>query len=117
MFKYGKAFAGADPTLMEDDLFHSEFSLESVIFNSIGISGASINDAIRAPKNETINETIYETINETIKNSPGISLLGLVARTKKSRATVARTIAKLRSEGKVEYRGSKKTGGYYLISL
>ena len=81
MFKYGKAFAGADPTLMEDDLFHSEFSLESTIFNA------------------------------------GISLLGLVARTKKSRATVARTIAKLRSEGKVEYRGSKKTGGYYLISL
>ena len=113
MFKYGKAFAGADPTLMEDDLFHSEFSLESTIFNDIGISGAPINDAIRAPENETINETI----NESIKNSPGISLLGLVARTKKSRATVARTIAKLRSEGKVEYRGSKKTGGYYLISL
>jgi hypothetical protein len=40
MFKYGKAFAGADPTLMEDDLFHSEFSLESTIFNNIGISGA-----------------------------------------------------------------------------
>ena len=113
MFKYGKAFAGADPTLMEDDLFHSEFSLESTIFNDIGISGAPINDAIKAPWDETINETI----NETIKNSPGISLLGLVARTKKSRATVARTIAKLRSEGKVEYRGSKKTGGYYLISL
>ena len=75
MFKYGKAFAGADPTLMEDDLFHSEFSLESTIFNDIGISGAPINDAIRAPENETINETI--------KNSPGISLLGLVARTKK----------------------------------
>ena len=66
MFKYGKAFAGADPTLMEDDLFHSEFSLESTIFNDIGISGATINDAIRAPENETINETI--------KNSPGISL-------------------------------------------
>ena len=65
---------------------------------------------------DAINDTINETINETIKNSPGISLLGLVARTKKSRATVARTIAKLRSEGKVEYRGSKKTGGYYLIS-
>ena len=44
MFKYGKAFAGADPTLMEDDLFHSEFSLESTIFNDIGISGAPIND-------------------------------------------------------------------------
>ena len=58
MFKYGKAFAGADPTLMEDDLFHSEFSLESTIFNDIGISGAPINDAIRAPENETINETI-----------------------------------------------------------
>ena len=77
MFKYGKAFAGADPTLMEDDLFHSEFSLESTIFNDIGISGAPINDAIRAPENETI------------KNSPGISLLGLVARTKKSHSSFA----------------------------
>ena len=105
MFKYGKAFAGADPTLTEDDLFHSEFSLESTIFNNNGSSAA--------PANEPVAETINETINETIKNNPGISLLDLVARTKKSRATVARAIAKLRSEGKVEYRGSKKTGGYY----
>ena len=31
-----------------------------------------------------------------------------------SRATVERTIAALFSLGKIEHRGSKKTGGYYV---
>ena len=66
--------------------------------------------------NETINETIKrdETINETIKALPGISLVAIVEKTGKSRATVSRARSALKSSGIVEYRGSKKTGGYYL---
>ena len=110
MFKYGKAFAGYNPTLTEDDLFRSELLLGPDIFKPDGKPNVPIN----VPINEHRGETISETISETIKNNPGISLLELVTKTKKSRSTVARAMAKLRSEGKVEYRGSKKTGGYYL---
>lgn len=63
---------------------------------------------------ETINETISETINETIKLNPGISLVRLTALIGKSRATVARGVGALVKEGRIQYRGSKKTGGYFL---
>ena len=68
---------------------------------------------------ETINhaaETMGETINDTIKSNPGISLIGIVEKVGRSRATVARIVATLKKEGYVEYRGSKKTGGYFSIS-
>ena len=82
----------------------------------------TINETINETKkrdetiNETINETIKrdETINETIKALPGISLVAIVEKTGKSRATVSRALSALKSSGIVEYRGSKKTGGYYL---
>ena len=68
---------------------------------------------------ETINhvaETTSETIIDTIKSNPGISLVGIVERAGRSRATVARVVATLKKEGCVEYRGSKKTGGYFSVS-
>ena len=68
---------------------------------------------------ETINhaaETMGETINDTIKSNPGISLIGIVEKVGRSRATVARIVAALKKEGCVEYRGSKKTGGYFSVS-
>ena len=62
---------------------------------------------------ESLNEPLGEPLFETIKSHPGISRAGLVVRIGKSRATVARTIATLVAAGKIEHRGSKKTGGYY----
>ena len=60
--------------------------------------------------------TMGETISETIKSNPGISLIGIVEKVGKSRATVARVVATLKKEGCIEYRGSKKTGGYFSVS-
>lgn len=55
-----------------------------------------------------------ETISETIRLNPGISFVRLAALIGKSRATVARGVGTLVREGRIQYRGSKKTGGYYL---
>ena len=61
----------------------------------------------------------FETINETIKNvihaKSGISGKMIVQAVSKSRATVMRALASLKQNGEVVYRGSKKTGGYYLV--
>ena len=111
MFKYGKAFAGADPTLMEDDLFHSEFSLESTIFNNNGSSEVSIND----PVGETISDAINDAINDAIKSRPGVKKVELVKIIGKSKPTIERAIALLKQQGRIEYRGSKKTGGYFAL--
>ena len=64
---------------------------------------------------ESLNEPLGEPLFETIKSHPGISRAELVVRIGKSRATVARTIATLVAAGKIEHRGSKKTGGYYAM--
>ena len=66
-------------------------------------------EAIKSP--EAINEAIYEAI----KSRPGINKPEIVLRVGKSKATVERALAALISAGKVEHRGSKKTGGYHLV--
>lgn len=58
-------------------------------------------------------------INGGIKNviaaNAGIDVAQLVAILGKSRRTVERAVAQLKKERIIEYRGSKKTGGYYLV--
>ena len=66
-------------------------------------------EAIKSP--EAINEAIYEAI----KSRPGINKPEIVLRVGKSKASVERALAALIAAGKVEHRGSKKTGGYYLV--
>jgi len=67
------------------------------------------------PINEAISDAINEAINEAIKSRPGINRPQLVNMVKKSRATVERSIAYLVEKGRIEHRGSKKTGGYYAL--
>ena len=70
-------------------------------------------EAIKYP--EAINEAINEAIYEAIKSRPGINKPEIVLRVGKSKATVERALAALITAGKVEHRGSKKTGGYHLV--
>jgi predicted HTH transcriptional regulator len=71
---------------------------------------------------DTVNETEnrvaaavlpHEAINEAIKNEPGINKPRLLERLGKSKATIERAIAILIADGRIEHRGSNKTGGYY----
>ena len=68
----------------------------------------------RREGNEPINEPINLLLTQMIANEPGISKPQLVAKIGKSRATVTRALSVLRNTGRVEYRGSKKTGGYFV---
>lgn len=106
MFKYGKSFGGADPTLTEGDIFRDVLELNSEFFPTDFRNGAITNNH---------DVPINDTINETIKSSPGISLVGIAEKVGKSWATVARAVASLKKAGRIEHRGSKKTDGYYLV--
>ena len=66
------------------------------------------------PSGQT-NDPINEGIKEAIKSTPGIKKPRLVKAVGKSRATVERALADLVAAHVVEHRGSKKTGGYYLV--
>ena len=112
MFKYGKAFAGNDPTLTEDDLFRSEFLLGSDIFKPNGNPNAPINAPINVPINVPIKGTLSERVLKVIAQYPGINRTQLANLLKVDIKTIGRAIAVLSSS--VEHRGSKKTGGYYV---
>lgn len=49
-----------------------------------------------------------------IRNHSGIRVPELVLLLTRSKPTIERTVAQLKKEGIIEYRGSKKTGGYFL---
>ena len=65
------------------------------------------------PKDAAPREAINEAINEAIKTHPGINRPRLLKIVGKSRATIERALAALVKAGRVEHRGSKKTGGYF----
>ena len=88
---------------------------ENSVHETVNPTCETINETIN-PTRETINETIKpldETIIELIQSNPGVSGLMLVELIGKSRATIMRVISDLKLKGRIEYRGSKKTGGYY----
>ena len=58
---------------------------------------------------------VDDAINDAIKSRPGVKKVELVKIIGKSKPTIERAIALLKQQGRIEYRGSKKTGGYYCI--
>lgn len=62
---------------------------------------------------EGINEGINARLVRLIFRHPGVRIPYLKSVVGASKSTVERAIAALVKAGKVEHRGSKKTGGYY----
>ena len=83
-----------------------------IVFNKKYIINEDINEEI----NEDINGDINEDINAVfilIKNNGGIKAKNIAKGVMKPKKTIDRYLKKLKDIGKIEYRGSNKTGGYY----
>jgi len=68
-------------------------------------------------KDGVINEGINEGINslyQYIKNNPSQRVSNISKVLNIPSKTIERWIKQLKEEDKIEYRGSKKTGGYYV---
>lgn len=65
--------------------------------------------------NDGINDGIKAKISVAVRNHPGIKVPELVLLVGKSKPTVERAVVQLKKEGIIEYHGSKKTGGYYVV--
>jgi ATP-dependent DNA helicase RecG len=95
---------------------------------SFGMEGTLTieNDTLSDELNElldTINDTISDTIKTRYQNiikilikSPGLRANNLAGELKVSDVTIRRDMQKLFKQGIVEFKGSKKTGGYYLTT-
>ena len=73
----------------------------------------AINGAFASEPIEGLNEGINGSILKLVKAHPGVKVPYLHSVVSASLATVERVVAALIAEGKIEHRGSKKTGGYY----
>ena len=68
---------------------------------------------------EAINEAIKEELGKVVDlvfNDSGVSRIKLIKKTEKSKATIERYLKILRENNIIEYKGSNKTGGYYLTA-
>ncbi|TGY05329.1 MULTISPECIES: MarR family transcriptional regulator [Muribaculum] len=66
----------------------------------------------------TLNGTLNDTervVLDFIQSSPGITANLLIEKTNKSVRTIRRSVKSLIDKNFVEYRGSKKTGGHYIV--
>ena len=64
---------------------------------------------------EGINEGINDWLIRLVATHPGVKLPYLKSVVGKSTATVERAVAALVKAGRIEHRGSKKTGGYFAV--
>ena len=70
--------------------------------------------AIVETASEVVNP-VDEVVNEVVKSHPDLRKPEIVPLVGKSRATVERALASLISEGRIEFRGAPKNGGYHCI--
>jgi predicted transcriptional regulator len=76
----------------------------------------NVSEKARLKAREGINEGIKFDVFRLILEKPGCRVPFLTKALSVSRATVERAVAALIIIGKIEHRGSKKTGGYYVVS-
>ena len=68
---------------------------------------------VNEPVNEPVNDVLRDIL-EFIKNNPGIKKPAIITHIGKSKATLTRYLKQLVEQNLIEYKGSDKTGGYYL---
>lgn len=82
------------------------------------ITAESVNEPVyskftgQKQKNEPVNDPV-NAVHCAIRVNPGINMPAIMAIVGKSRATIKRSIVELKEQGKIEFRGAPKTGGYY----
>lgn len=110
VYKYAKAYAGsANISFMEQDVFVTKVPLDKVFFETT-MEGGGINGGINRGINGGINELL-----EFIKINSGKRTNEIAETISVPPKTVEKWLAILKKEGKIEFKGSKKTGGYYTI--
>ena len=79
------------------------------------IANALVDEPMNEPIDDGINDGINGEVLRLIAKNPGKRVPAFMAKLELSRPTVERAIAVLIKAGKIEHRGSKKTGGYWKI--
>jgi len=115
--KMGTGVRRISQALDEASLSPAGFDYDEYNFSITLVSGSEMIDekdgVLNGVLNGALNGALNEQLLELIRGFPGIQRKEIVDKAGVSERTVDRYIAELVSEGKVERRGSKKTGGYW----
>ena len=133
LFKYSKAYSGADPELIEGDVFRTIIPLPRATStdassNSTGGDTESDVDIVNDIVSDTVSDvnTVNDIVNDTdtdtvtlilaaISDNSCVTIAGLAAMAGKSQSTVARGIKSLKESGAIERVGSDKTGYWKVL--
>lgn len=121
----------------DDDQHGNQYENYDAVSNAVtrqidgGVNGG-VNGGVSGGVNEGVNEGVSEGVNEGVNegvrneiielvtilmNNEGLKVPDLVAKRSKSRATIERYLKLAKELSIIEFKGSPKTGGYYLTKL
>lgn len=116
MYKYCPIYVnGALPVIEEGDVF--KLTIKYEVGDAEGVNDG-LNDGL---KRENIIDEIFINENESfilslLRVNPGLNADTLSKELRKSKPMVERYLRSLKEKNVIEYRGSRKTGGYYIIT-
>ena len=130
LYHYTRLYSGADPIIDEEDAFSVTVPLNDGYSPEVG-KGPQGNDITTANtgngtvsglksgplsglKSGPLNGPLKDRVMNLIAEIPGVNRKDLVRRTGVSERTMTRNLSELERSGKIERRGGKKTGGYFL---
>ena len=96
---------------LPEPVFTIDGGFFSVTFKRPNNNG-SVNDTVDDTVNDTVN--LEDAIFEIVKSKEGLSAPAIAKIIGKSVITVKRNLGTLKRDGKIEFCGAPKTGGYYL---
>ena len=113
VYKYSKAYSGSDQIVFsEEDIFISTVPLSRVPMTELESGGLS--GGLNGGLNEGLNEGQQKVI-QLIQRDEGIKVKDISIQLNMPIDTVDKHIRVLIKKNLIERRGSRKTGGYYLV--
>lgn len=117
LVKYGKAYGGADPELIEGDVFRMIVKVPE--FQDMGKTGVLLAGTTQKTTQETTQETpntTQEKIIQLIQSHPGITRLELAQQVKLTPEGVKYHLNKLKKAGRIRHVGPTKGGHWEILN-
>jgi ATP-dependent DNA helicase RecG len=113
---YGSFITVYKSRLESDPIKQDSGTTNEVVNGPHEVVNEVVSEADNKPDNKPDNNrTLDNIIVEVVRRSPGINRAGVAMSVGKGKSVVAEAVARLKALGLIEYRGSKKTGGYYAV--
>jgi ATP-dependent DNA helicase RecG len=112
LYKYTKIYSGAEPELIEGDIFKTIIPIKR---SSIRFSGEPLNEPVSEPRNEPVNMNVRQVF-ELLRKNGSLTKTELADQASVSRATVTRALKALQESGMIIRVGADKTGHWEIIA-